>query len=72
MRERAREVAMSGRAIPRTRVHPERHDVSGHTPLEGVRRRPKVGVVQFDTGAGFGRRLSAFCVESDRVLSVAV
>lgn len=71
-RERARELALWGRTPPKVRLDEERVHVSGHTPLSLVRRRPRVAVVQCDTGAGFGRRLSAWCVESDRVLSVSV
>ncbi|MCB9695989.1 MAG: metallophosphoesterase [Alphaproteobacteria bacterium] len=72
VRERAREVAMWGRTPPKNRMDDDRVHVSGHTPLSAVRRRPQIGVVQCDTGAGFGRRLSAWCVETDRVLSVGI
>jgi hypothetical protein len=71
-RERSREGALWNRRLPRTRVEEGAIHVSGHSPLARVRRRDGVGVVQCDTGAGFGRRLSAVCVETGRVLSVPV
>ncbi len=64
--------ALWNRRLPRTRVEEGAIHVSGHSPLARVRRRDGVGVVQCDTGAGFGRRLSAVCVETGRVLSVPV
>jgi hypothetical protein len=71
-RERAREAALWNRRLPRGRPDDDAVHVSGHTPLSRVRRRDALGVVQCDTGAGFGKRLSALCVETGRVLSVSV
>jgi hypothetical protein len=71
-RERSRDAALWSRRLPRSRAVEDALHVSGHTPLSRVRRRDPIGVVQCDTGAGFGRRLSAICVETGRVLSVPV
>jgi serine/threonine protein phosphatase 1 len=69
-RERARESALWSRRVPKERPDPARVHVSGHTPMRKVRRRPSLGVVQVDTGAAFAHRLSAWCVETDRIFSV--
>lgn len=53
-------------ASPDARVH-----VSGHTPLRRVRRYRERRLVRVDTGCVYGRRLSAWCPELDRVVSVA-
>ncbi|MEZ4650959.1 MAG: metallophosphoesterase [Candidatus Eisenbacteria bacterium] len=58
-----------GRRVPKSRVDPSRIHVSGHSPQKGVRRRMRLGMVQVDTGATYGGRLSAWCVELDRVVS---
>lgn len=71
-RERSRESALWNRRLPREPAHEGAVHVSGHTPLARVRRRAAIATVQCDTGAGFGRRLSAVCVETGRVLSVPV
>lgn len=71
-RERSRDTALWNRRLPRARAAEDALHVSGHTPLSRVRRRDPIGVVQCDTGAGFGKRLSALCVETGRVISVPV
>jgi hypothetical protein len=48
-----------------TRIH-----VSGHTPLRKVRRYPARRMMRVDTGCYLGRRLSAWCPELDRIVSV--
>lgn len=69
-REKAREVAMWSRRAPKERPDDGAVHVSGHTPMRRVRRRPGVGVIQVDTGAAIAHRLSAWCVETDRIFSV--
>ncbi len=44
--------------------------VSGHTPLEAVRRVKKLGIIQIDTGAVYGKSLTAIDLQSFRTLSV--
>lgn len=60
------------RELPEAAPDPDRIHVSGHSPMPRVRRRPGLGLVQVDTGCVYGRRLSAWCCESDQVLSVAL
>jgi hypothetical protein len=57
------------RRLPDTPPDPRVH-VSGHTPLRRVRRYKARKLVRVDTGACFGRRLSAYCPELDRSVSV--
>ena len=71
-RERSRDAALWSRRLPAARADATAVHVSGHTPLARVKRRPPLGLVQCDTGAGYGHRLSAWCVETGRALSVAV
>ena len=59
------------RSLPRSAPEPERIHVSGHTPLKRVRRYRDRQLVRLDTGCCYGRRLSAWCAELDRVVSVA-
>jgi serine/threonine protein phosphatase 1 len=59
------------RELPSARVDPSRRHVSGHTPLETVARATKLGCIQIDTGAVYGRRLSAINLDGFRVISVA-
>jgi hypothetical protein len=70
-RQSAADTALWGRTLPRARPDPIRTHVSGHSPMGGVRRRPRIGVVQVDTGACLGRRLSAWCAETDQVFSIS-
>ncbi len=60
------------RERPDTAPDPGRTNISGHTPYTRVRRDPDLRLIQVDTGCCFGRRLSAWCAEADRVLSVAL
>ena len=56
------------RSLPKGRPDAKLH-ISGHTPLRRVRRYDNRGLVRVDTGACFGRRLSAFCPELNESLS---
>ena len=58
-----------GRRVPQSPVDPSRIHVSGHSPQKAVRRRRRLKMVQVDTGATYGGRLSAWCAELDRVVS---
>ncbi len=44
--------------------------VSGHTQAGRVKRLKSIACVQIDTGCVYGGRLSAYCIEHDRVISV--
>ncbi|MCB9679027.1 MAG: metallophosphoesterase [Alphaproteobacteria bacterium] len=57
------------RSLPKSAPDPRVH-VSGHTPLKRVRRYDSRRVMRVDTGCYLGRRLSAWCPELDRVVSV--
>jgi Calcineurin-like phosphoesterase len=52
------------------RIEPTRRHISGHTPTKTVVRDLKQGTIQIDTGAVYGRKLSAIDVRSFRVISV--
>lgn len=58
------------RGLPKMRPDSKLH-ISGHTPLRRVRRYRQRGLIRVDTGACFGRRLSAFCPELDESMSVS-
>ncbi len=62
--------AMWSRVMPEAAPDPGRVHVSGHTPIARVKRSRGGKVLQIDTGAVYGRRLTAWCVERDRILSV--
>ena len=62
--------AMWSRAIPPARPDPQRIHVSGHTPMKEV-GQPMDGIVRIDTGCVYGERLTAYCVETGEILSVA-
>lgn len=70
-RQTAADSALWGRSLPKGPPDPARTHVSGHSPLMGVRRRPRIGIIQVDTGAYLGRRLSAWCAETDQVFSIS-
>lgn len=71
VRQKANGMALWGRARPHEPPDPCRVHVSGHSVLPRVRRRRDLRTVQVDTGAFLGRRLSAWCAETDRVVSVS-
>ena len=49
---------------------PSRTHVSGHTPVERVKRAHARRVIQLDTACVYGGRLTAWCAEKDRYLRV--
>ena len=69
-RARAAQALLWNRRPPATPADADRINVSGHSIVDRVRRRPTRRLVQVDTGACMGRRLSAWCAETDRVISV--
>lgn len=66
----AADLALWGRGRPGAPPDPERTHVSGHSILPRVRRDRPRQLVQIDTGAFLGARLSAWCAETDRVITV--
>jgi hypothetical protein len=44
--------------------------ISGHTPVPNVKRFGKINCIQIDTGCVFNGRLTALCMENDKILSV--
>ncbi len=58
------------RKQPEIRIDSLRRHISGHTPMKTVNRDSKLGLVQIDTGAVFGQKLTAIDLRSFRVLSV--
>lgn len=61
---------LQSRTMPATRPDPTRVHVSGHTPLDRVRRKRKLGLVQIDTACCFGKKLTAYCVDTGELLAV--
>ena len=61
--------AMWSRVIPPLRPDARRIHVSGHTPMTEV-GRPLDGIIRIDTGCVYGKRLTAYCLEADELLSV--
>ena len=57
------------RQYPSGRVDPVRRQVSGHTPVERVTRENRLGVIQIDTGAVYGRTLTAINLKNFRAIS---
>jgi hypothetical protein len=62
--------AMWSRSLPDEAPDARTH-VSGHTPLRRVRRYTGRSLVRVDSGCYLGWRLSAWCPELDRSMSVA-
>ena len=44
--------------------------ISGHTPVQNVKRYGKINCIQIDTGCVFNGRLTALCMETDKLLAV--
>lgn len=44
--------------------------ISGHTPMQKARRTKKANSIQIDTSCVFGGRLSAYCIETNELISV--
>jgi len=62
--------AIWSRRPPHIPVYEKRLHISGHTPVQKVRRMPSLNELQIDTGCVYGRRLTAYCTEVDQVISV--
>ena len=58
------------RTVPSSPPDPNRIHVSGHTPLQRLRRSHEGQVVRVDTGACMGGRLTGYCPKLDLTLSV--
>lgn len=56
------------RNFPEARIDPKRRQISGHTPVEKVRREIGIGIVQIDTGAVYGRDLTAINLKNFRTI----
>ncbi len=67
---KASDRSMWSRALPSNAPDPERVHVSGHTPLERVKHVQSRKIIQVDTGAVYGRRLTAWCADDGSILSV--
>ena len=52
------------------RVHDACRHISGHTPTKSVIRNRRLGTIQIDTGAVYGKRLTAIDIASFRAISV--
>jgi len=58
------------RGLPGSRIDPKRRHISGHTPIETVKRNLDLGTIQIDTGAVYGRRLTAINLMNFRCMGV--
>ena len=58
------------REFPERKIDADRRHISGHTPTETVVREANLGVFQIDTGAVYGKKLTAINLENFRVISV--
>lgn len=56
------------RHFPTQRIDVSRRQISGHTPVQVVRREPPLGVIQIDTGAVYGRTLTAINLRNFRTI----
>lgn len=58
------------RNMPEESIYGEKLHVSGHTPLYRVKRNRKANALQIDTSCVFGGRLTAYCPETNEIISV--
>jgi hypothetical protein len=58
------------RLDPKVEIVKGLRHISGHTPRASVRRVKKLGVIQIDTGAVYGKSLTAIDLNSFRTISV--
>ena len=63
--------AIWSREIPKERIDKSRRHISGHTPLEAVERDSSLGCIRIDTGAVYGRSLTAVNLDGFRSIAVA-
>jgi serine/threonine protein phosphatase 1 len=57
------------RYFPYRRIDQNRRNISGHTPVEQVLRQSQIGIIQIDTGAVYGRKLTAINLANFRATS---
>lgn len=62
--------ALWSRQLPTERLDPHKWHVSGHTAHKRARIKKKMACVQIDSACVFERRLSAWCAETEEVISV--
>ncbi|HAA56498.1 MAG TPA: hypothetical protein DCE42_17160 [Myxococcales bacterium] len=52
------------RSYPKQPPHETSMHISGHTPVKRVKRKKKLNILQIDTGCVYGKRLTAWCGET--------
>ncbi|MCX6118469.1 MAG: metallophosphoesterase [Proteobacteria bacterium] len=62
---------MWNRVLPKSRIDKHKVHLSGHTPLLRVKNHKKIGAIQIDTGCVYGRKLTAYCLETKEYLYVS-
>jgi hypothetical protein len=63
--DQAAQNAMWSRTTPAAPADPVRIHVSGHTPQARPQHLPRARALQIDTGCAYGRRLTAWCPETE-------
>jgi len=58
------------RDLPSARPDAQREHISGHTPIQQVRRWRLLRCTQIDTGCVYGRTLTAYCLPRQRTLKI--
>lgn len=57
------------RVVPEEKIHDKIH-ISGHTPVNRIKRLKKINAIQIDTACVFGNKLTAYCPEVNKALYV--
>jgi bis(5'-nucleosyl)-tetraphosphatase (symmetrical) len=58
------------RIMPESIICENKIHISGHTPLEKAHKSTKANAIQIDTSCVFGGKLTAYCVETNELISV--
>lgn len=62
-------VLIWNRVMPLEKINNKIH-ISGHTPIKKVKRLKRANAIQIDTACVFGNKLTAYCPETDTLISI--